>query len=322
MRISDVLIRLIGARDPNCPNEADVLAYSENRLSTRNRAGIERHFASCDDCRQVLVFLGREAETTAPVTEEAVSQQTDRVLDYIRRDERNSSRSLSKARAATGFYISYPRLAAVGLIICAIAAGGVFVITRGQSPADAAMASLRLGLKNARFTEARISGGFDQSRYTGTIRGNESSNDDLHLNRAENKVRSAAEQETATVNNRLVLARIYLARGTRESATKALAILNQVATRGLETPEVLNDIGVAHLQLDNYDDAIAFLNKALAKSPAYNEALFNLALAEELARRNEDARRDWQKFINQSSDEKWKSEARNHLESLGDATNR
>jgi len=69
MRISDVLIRLIGARDPNCPNEADVLAYSEEKLSKRNRARVERHFAQCDDCRQVLAFLGRESEK-APLREQ------------------------------------------------------------------------------------------------------------------------------------------------------------------------------------------------------------------------------------------------------------
>ena len=73
MKISDVLSRLIGARDPNCPNEADVLAYSENKLSNRDRGRVERHFAECDDCRQVLAFLGRESEeASAPFTENAV----------------------------------------------------------------------------------------------------------------------------------------------------------------------------------------------------------------------------------------------------------
>ena len=319
MRISDVLIRLIGARDPNCPQEADFLAYSEDRLSNRNRARVERHFAQCDDCRQVLAFLGRESEEApAPFTEKAVSDQTDRVLAYIQKDERERTKPAKKARASVGFYISYPKLASVGLLICAIAIGGVFLFTRAQSPAHAGMAALKLGLKDGRYTEARISR-LDHSRYVGPTRGGDSNNDDLHFDRAENKVKVAA-QDPAAVDAQLMLARIHLARATREDAKQALAILNQIAARGVETPETLNDIGVAQFQLEKYDDAVAYFTKALAKSPVYNEALFNRALAEELARHNEDARGDWQEFIKKSSDDSWNNEARAHLSRLAGAT--
>lgn len=320
MRIRNVLIRLIGAKDPNCPDEAGVLAYSEDKLSKRDRARVERHFAECDDCRQVLAFLGREPEeASAPLTAKAVSEQTDRVLAYIKKDERDRTKSAKKARDAAGFYISYPRLASVGLLICAIAVGGVFLFTRDQSPADAAMAALRLGLKDGRYTEARISGGLAHSRYTGVTRGGDSNSDDLHFSRAENKVKAAA-QGAAAVEARLVLARIFLARATWEDAKQALAILNQLAARGVETPEALNDTGVAQFQLEKYDDAIAYFSKALAKSPAYNEALFNRALAEGLTHRNDDARRDWREFIEKSSDDSWKNEARAHLNRLSGAT--
>ncbi len=321
MKISDVLSRLIGARDPNCPNEADILAYSENKLSKRDRARVERHFAECDDCRQVLAFLGRGSEeATAPFTEKAVSEQTDRVLAYIQRDERDRTKSASKARAAAGFYISYPRLASVGLVIAAIAIAGVFMFTRTQAPADA-MDALRLAVKDARYTEARVSGGFDHSRYAGATRGDDSNHDDLLLSRAENKVKAAA-QEPAAVEARLMLARVYLARGTREDAKRALEILNQLAARGVETPEALNDLGVAQFQLNKDQEAIDYFTKALAKLPRYDEALFNRALAEGRAHRNAEARQDWQQFINQSSDENWKTEARDHLNRLSGPTDR
>jgi tetratricopeptide (TPR) repeat protein len=313
MRISDVLLRLIGARDPNCPNEADVLAYSENRLSTRSRAQAERHFADCHDCRQALAFLGRGAEeAAAQLTEEAVSAQTGRVLAYIQRDERNRSKPAQKARSAAGFYISYPRLASVGLVICAIAIAGVFMFTGGQSPADAGMAALRRGLKYERRTEARISGGLAQSRYTGATRSDDRNDDDLHFGNAENKVKAEADVEA-----RLVWARVYLARANREDAKRALAILDQLMKSGVETPVTLNDTGVAQFQLDNYDDAIVSFTKALAKSPRYDEALFNRALAEGRAHRDAEARQDWQQFINQSPNDDWKSEALSHLKQLG-----
>jgi len=309
--------RLIGAGAPGCPNEVDFLAYHENRLSTGNRAGIERHIADCHDCRQVLALLGRDSMPAAAVSDQVVSQQTGRILAYIETDERNRSKPREKERvAARGPYVSLPRFATVGLVVVALAVAGVFLFTRQEAPADAAMASLKLALKNERLSETRISGGFDYSRYPGTTRGSDISNDDFHLTRAENKLKPVAEQQSAAASDRLVLARVYLARGTRESAGQALMILNQLTKQGLETPEILNDIGVAYFQMDRYDDAMSFFSKALTKSASYNEALFNLALTEGLVRRDEDARRDWQKFIDQTTDEKWKTEARNRLNSL------
>lgn len=307
MKFRDILIKLIGARNPNCPNDADVLAYTEGRLAQGSRANFERHFTHCDDCRHVLACLGRKAdESSVPVTEDAISAQTNRVLAYINEDERNRNRPATNPQPAAGFAVSYPKLASAGLTVAAIAIAGFFILSP-QSPSDAAMDALKLAVKDKRFTEARVSGGLDHSRYAGTTRGGADTNDDLNLGRAENKVKAVAEQNNAAVENRHVLARVYLARGTRAGATQALAILNQL----VETPEILNDIGVAHFERGDYEDAIAAFSKALAKSPNYNEALFNRALAEGFAHHIEDAQRDWQQFIDQSSDDdKWKSEGK------------
>lgn len=320
MRISDILIPLIGSRERNCPNEADVLAYSENRLSTRKRARIERHFASCHDCLEVLAFLGRETpETAASLTEEAVSAQTSRVLAYIRNDEIGRSKA-QKARRNAGFYISYPRLATVGLVISAIAIASVFMLTGGPSPTEAAMDAVKLAVKKERYSEPRVSGGFDHSPRAGTTRGDDNS-DSLLLDRAENKAKAAA-RDTSDVNARLMLARSYLVRGTRAGANEARLILDQLSKSGVETPEALNDMGVAQFQLENYDDAIAYFTRALAKSPRYDEALFNRALAQGRLHRDAEAREDWQQFINQSSDENWKNEARTYLSRLSSPTDR
>ena len=132
----------------------------------------------------------------------------------------------------------------------------------------------------------------------------------------------AAEQESAPVNDKLVLARVYLARGTREDVRHAQTILDQVATRGVESSEALNDTGVAQFELGNYEDAISYFTRALTKSPSYYEALFNKALAEERARHYDQAKQDWEQFINQSSDDSWKSEARIHLNSLTGVSDR
>ena len=316
MKLIDTITGLIGRKDPKCPDAADVLAYSGSNLSTRRRNELDRHFSQCSDCQETLAFLGRDTINHVAVTEQEIALQTDRILSYIKEDERKRERSNQKARSARGFYVSYPILATVGLIICAIAAGLVFFMTREQAPSEAAMASLKQGYKDARLSVARISGGFDYSRYAGSTRGGDNNDNDFYLTRAENKVKAAADHESRGIENRIVLARVYVARGTPEGAAQALAIYNQLENSATGKPEVLNDIGVAHLQQRDYAEAIEYFQKALAKNPSYDEGLFNLALAEEFDNRTEDAARDWQKFIDQTSDDKWKAEARNRLNTV------
>ena len=121
IKINDVLRRRLGARNPKCPSEVDVLAYSENKLSTRRRVRIERHFAECDDCRPLLTLLGQESvEKQPPLSQAEVTEQANRVLGYIRNDERNRTSSTQNTRPVGGFQISYPKLAIVASIICAI----------------------------------------------------------------------------------------------------------------------------------------------------------------------------------------------------------
>lgn len=322
MRIRNALVRLIGEKETSCPNEAEVLSFSENRLSSRNRAQIERHFVNCPDCQEVLAFLGRASyETMPPSSAEEISVQTARVLGYIRNDEANPSRQTDKARSPVGFRLSYPKLATLGVVVSAIAIASIYLLTSGQSPTDAGMEALMLAFKNGRHNETRVSGGFAYSRYSGTTRGGEDGPDDLPFDRAESKVRSAA-QDISDVPAQLVLARSYLARGTAKAANQALGILDQLSKRGVETPETLNDTGVAQVRLGKYDDAIDLFTRALTLSPRYDEALFNRAIANEHLQRYPEARKDWQQFIDQSVDENWKNEAKSRLNRLNTSIDR
>jgi tetratricopeptide (TPR) repeat protein len=320
MKIGDILLLTFGTRDQKCPDEVDVLAYSENKLSTRSRVRVESHFAECDDCRQLLTFLGQDSVDEAPPLSQAeVTKQSNRILGYIRNDDRARTSFAQKARPQSGFHISYPKLATVGLVACAIVIAAGFLLIQRQSAAAAGMEALRLGLRDQRRTEARISGGFEYSRYIGVTRGEDANGDNLHFDRALGKLRSA-EQENAPADERLALARVYLARGTRPDIDHALRLLNQLSAGGVETAEMLNDTGVAYMQReDSYDKAIEFFTRALAKAPNYDEALFNKALAEQRGRLNDDAKRDWQQFIDQATDEKWKAEAAGHLKALSRA---
>jgi tetratricopeptide (TPR) repeat protein len=315
MKISDAVLRFVGATDPNCPGEDGLFAYIENRLSTRNRAQLERHFAQCDDCRELLGLVARVPEQVfVPLTDQAINEQTDKVLTYIRSERTGRAGRQREVQSPNAFAFSYARLAAAMVVIIVIGITVIFFLTRDRSRANYATQALEVAVKDARFSEARVSGGLPYSRYSVT-RGGAEDKYDLAFTRVLADLKEA-EQESAPANDRLALARVYLARGRFEDAQRALEILTQVSARGIETPEALNDKGVAELQLKHYGNAIAYFTKALAKLPSYEEALFNEALAEERSNRSEDAARDWQLFIDQSPDSGWKSEAESHLKSL------
>jgi tetratricopeptide (TPR) repeat protein len=320
-----------------CPDEADIFIYTEGRISSHKRAELESHFAVCSDCREMLALVikipdqeveGYDAQI-APLSEDGVRKQTARILAFIENDERRLRQPASKrpvnkpayteaAKKRDGIYIPYPVLAALAMIICAIVAGAMFWLTRDRSP-EAGMDALRLAVKDERRTPARISGGLAHSRYLAT-RGEEDS-EVLQFERALSKLKHA-ESESAPVDSRLALARVYLALGKGEEAKKAITILEQLIATGNQSAEIFNDLGVAQFQLGNFEEAIANFTKALEKSPGYNEALFNRALANERENRIEAAKQDWQEFIRLNSDEKWGDEAERHLDMLQPIQNR
>jgi tetratricopeptide (TPR) repeat protein len=335
MSLLDTLKLKFGAKKPaanssagfssesQCPHEAEVLTYSEGSLSNRRRSELERHLSSCDDCRSLLTWLAKfdaTIESPAPLSEDVIRKQTARIFAFIENDEAKRSAASSAAprretaqKERRGFYISYPQLATAALLICAMGAAGIYWLTLSQSSEKAAMQQLASAMKEERRSATRISGGIEHSPYISTR--DASASDDLPLKQALVRL-SFAESETAPAEARQALARVHLAFENRDHAEKALAILERLRAGGAQSPEVLNDLGVAQFQLEIYGDAIANFNTALEQKPDYFEALFNKALAEERAGREAEARRDWRQFINSSNDPEWKAEAESHLNLL------
>ncbi|HEX8088185.1 MAG TPA: tetratricopeptide repeat protein [Blastocatellia bacterium] len=315
-----------------CPDEAEILNYLEGKISPRGRSEMENHFACCGDCRELLVLFiripdeqveGHDA-TFASMSDDGVKKQAARILAFIENDERRCGQPAGKQSAHAhawkrreGIYVSYPVLASLALIICAIAAGAIFWVARDQRP-QAGMEALKLAMREERRTPARISGGLAYSPYAMT-RGEEDS-DGLQFERALNKLKYA-EDGSESPEARLALARVHLALGKREEARKALTILEQLVAGGNQSAEILNDLGVAQFQLENYSESILNFSKALEKSSGFSEALFNRALAEEHDSRVEAAKQDWQLFLISSSDPKWKAEAERNLQRLQSSSN-
>lgn len=313
----------------DCPHEADVVAYLQNRLSPRQGRQLEKHLAGCDNCREALTHLARlpDAEagdasiTSAHLTEDEVKNQARKVLGLIQdaalNDEsrpRFLKRQSRVARNDKGFYLSYPKLAAAMLIFCAVAAGAVFWLTSGPSAEESATGALQAAMQNERRTIARISGNLPHSEWSMEIRGKVQS-DEFQLERALARLRFAQEQ-SAPAESRHLLARVHLAFGKTDNARQAQAILEQLRVSGQQSAEVFNDLGVAQFQLGDYARAIESFSNALAISPKLGEALFNRALANERAGDFDKAQKDWQDFISDASDDQWKVEAERKLKSL------
>lgn len=333
MSIRDVLNRLTGRQAPGsdnrsglsrldrCPQEADFLDYFEERLSQARRAQFEGHFVECEDCREFLALYARLSEegpqiiapSLEPISEETVRKQTERVLSLIEQDEFNSQQNRSSHRKwGWGFQFPYFRFATAAVVMLA-AVASIYVFLMEPSEDDIAMQSLALAVKNERHIEPRVSGNLAWSPYA-SLRG------EVNINRpsmehALDKLRFA-EEVSAPRSSRLALARVLLASGKREGAVRALEILREVAASGERSAAMLNDTGVAAFQLGNYREAISLFTEALEIAPTYEEALFNRALANRVAELREEAKRDWTEFIRKTSDEKWRNEAQQNLDSL------
>ena len=341
------------ATGSECPHEGDLLAYSLDRLPHRRREQLESHFLGCDDCRDFLAIFARSSDDAAehgikPLTDSLIKNQASRILTYIKEDEFNSRQKGRDKQSVKGliaglfvsnrpspsgkvFFVSTRQLITVGLMVSALAVGTVYFLTSGEPENVVAMEAVAIATKDRRRIEARLSGDLPYSPYPYTFvtrnaegRGVGESDDpqaDLQFDRAQLQVQFA-EDASAPAEDRLALARVYLARGgtddstRRKLATSALAILEQLVAAPNPAPEVLNDTGVALLQLGRYPEAISYFNRVLEKAPSFDEALFNRALSEYKAGNDAKAREDWKQFIEISSDEKWKDEARRRVKQL------
>jgi hypothetical protein len=59
--------------DLNCPDEAEILAYCEGRVSDQNRAKIYKHITTCHNCIELLAMFAQISEQEADEEVEAIN---------------------------------------------------------------------------------------------------------------------------------------------------------------------------------------------------------------------------------------------------------
>jgi tetratricopeptide (TPR) repeat protein len=321
MKLLEPFYRLLGGRKASveeCPTEAQILTYVRREAAAPTRSFMERHMAYCDRCRE-LAASSLNSSADDPVealpnqtTNGDLKNQVARILGYIETDDRRQasqpealvpSPQPSPIRAG-GLYLSYPQLVAAGVICCAVIAGIILYISRGESASQIADAAIAKAMREERRILARVSGDLPWAQYK-ELRG-EGDGYEAQLNRARERL---IEEGAGDIDAKMALARLYLVGGKKPDVQRAFDMLKELEEGGAESAEFLNDLGVANYMLGNYAKAISYFSRALEKTPGFSQALFNRALAHENAGAREEALKDWERFINETTDEKWKREA-------------
>jgi hypothetical protein len=82
----------------HCPEEAELLAYCENRLPNQDQTKIYKHVSSCNNCLELLAMFAQISEVANDKAEELAHQKieesdtgirnlTEKVLNMIEQDE-------------------------------------------------------------------------------------------------------------------------------------------------------------------------------------------------------------------------------------------
>jgi tetratricopeptide (TPR) repeat protein len=134
------------------------------------------------------------------------------------------------------------------------------------------------------------------------------------IERALANARAAVEEE-ASPEALDARGRALLAAGQADAAS---ADFERALAEEPENGSIAADAAAAAIERGAYDDAIARLDALLAREPAREDALFNRALALQRARRDDDARRAWRRYLEVDSTSKWADEARAYLDDLAE----
>jgi tetratricopeptide (TPR) repeat protein len=319
--LSTIALRLglSGRSKPRCPGEEEILAYLGAALDDPSHARIESHLSECEDCRELLVAVARYNAPTEPISDEAAANQVRLIKSYV---EKSAARQpvipAPLVEPRRRFAVGYPAMAAAAAAVVVVAVAlSLFVIPNNDSRAQESNSILREAVAEGRRVSGWISGISDHSPHQVTRGAQDKAS--LNLGRALNRV-SDAETPDGRPSERIALAEALISSGNHAEMTRASAILERLSRDGSLKPEKLaevhNDAGVARLELRDYDAALKSFDSALSYRPEMHQALFNRAVALQMANRDSESRAAWEHFLGTSADAKWKAEAQERMNRL------
>jgi CHAT domain-containing protein len=262
------------------PQAETMAAFLEGKLAPGDLAAVSAHLRDCEACRTVL------GETARFEREEAAAPQRRR----------------------------WPYLAAAAAAILAILT--LVPLLRPKDPIDALIAA---SPRDYRRVEGRLSE-FPWARWQGAPRAAATASAERELAGAAHAVIGRiGDEETVEARHDAGVAHLLIGE-LRPS-------LEKLASAASESKDaaVWNDLAAARLTVAVREGdaallppALAAADRALALDAGNLDAHFNRALIlEELGLRNE-ARKAWQRYLERDSSSGWASEARAHLNALGE----
>lgn len=269
-----------------CPSLETIGAFVDGRLMDRERETIADHVASCEAC----YFVFSEAART-----QVVAQTKSNLVSF-------PPRRVTWKVAMSG-------LAAAAMILLAVNVWYPFGANRDQQ----ALEQLVAAVGTERTFDPRLTGGFAYAPVRGAVRGSTKTvnlSPDVRIAIAEIEKQYAAKP---------VAAAAALVAG---DANRAIDILEANAQLRPTDPKILSDLAAAYLaraartnSTDDASRALAAANRALEIDRLMPEALFNRALALQMAGMA-DARIAWQAYLTIDDHSGWADEARARLRIL------
>lgn len=217
----------------------------------------------------------------------------------------------------------YLKFAATAIVLLGLALG-IWRVFFSQSEVDRGNAALARAYSAERPIEARLS----RLRYApmGNTRGGPAKADEISLTLAERILLSEVAEHPGPKAHH-ALGRYYL---TQQKFDKAIDQMIIAATDDQQNAQLQSDLGAALLEkgsadrsnaesgasLEGFARSLEHLNRALSLDDSLLEALFNLALCHQYMLLNQQARDDWQKYLEHDPNSSWAEEARRNLSEL------
>lgn len=294
--------------DSDCPPSEQISAYLDGRLEGPSRVAIEDHVSRCEDC----YFLVRETLLTLPALGEPAAGDP------------------SAARRLPRLW-----LAIAATVFVSLGSGTAWWLLWRDANA-AAIADLAEQVRDRRFFEARLTGGFRHGPLVGVKRAANTDRSDQWgvlgkaLEIIEREERAPSPKRRALAAARLFYSKVGAFKPTAEDpdprggeVDAAVESLETLAREHPEDSRLQSDLAAAYLVRaegaapgDDARKALEAASAAIRLEPTLREAHFNRALALESLQRTDEAIRAWEEYRSAFPGDEWLPAASAHLERL------
>jgi CHAT domain-containing protein len=278
-----------------CPEPEAIAAYVDGRLAGAEKAEMEAHLASCDDCLAVF------SETARSETELGGSQAPPAVV---------------RGRFGRRWI-----LLAVAACLVVAAAVPLALRMRSNRRVRPELAELVAALGPQRLFEPRLTGGFEFGPMAPRYRSAKplAESDSWEVLAAAAKIRKKDEQKsTPATLDALGAANLLLGK-----YDDAVSKLEEATLEEPKNARYLTDLSAAYLvrakekgRADDYPKALESAEKAAELDPSILEAWFNGALALDELHLKGEAIKAWSRYLNRDSTSPWAREAMQHRDAL------